>query len=877
MARGGSVGVATLESDFDPRGLRQALKRSERVASGGARSIGSVFAVALGNVLANAFTSLTRFVGRAIRGMVTEAIDAIADFERLTATLENFVARELVATGAAEDMAEGLSMSSSRAEELLGWVEELTIKSPFSEQGVQQAFRTALAYGFNIDQAKDLTSAMIDFAAGTGAGTDAMGRLALALGQVRARGRLAGQEVLQMTEVGLPVLDILAKSFGKTTAEVQEMIERGQVSAEDAIGAIVTTMQTDFGGAAERQATTWAGLMSSFEDAKRIGLREFFMGAAQAIQPFAADLLDWLTGPGKEQLAEWGERLGNFVARMLELGQVKIPQIIEMIRTGDIAGLLGTLGVPDHVIDSIMEWVTFLDGEFRRVMEWMQTNVPPAVEEISRVWEQDLLPALQTFGDWVMNNKEDVLAFFVGFVAVITSSAFIGVLTTLGALLASLASPVLLIALAVGLLAAAWVGDWGGIRTFLVNAWEGTIQPALQSLSEWLQVVIPAALDWWQTTFDRSLSFVVGIIEWWRTNFERSLRFVQGIVDWWVSTFQGSLALVQFVVEAIRTRFEMAMQRIRMAIQFVVNVWQTILLPALQAVWTFLQVNIFPLFQALANLLGAVFGLALTVLAGLWQNVLLPALTAVWTFIQTNLMLAWQSLVTLFQTVVGAALIALSFIWTTILQPALQTVWSFIQTSVLPIFRRVGTFLSTTLSNAITTVAGFFEGVFKGALDAVWGFIQGNVLPILEELADFVTGQFSKSMDTGKGLIDGLRDTFENVVDAIRRATDWINRLADRIDNLELPPWLTPGSPTPFEMGLRGINAAMQELNRTALPSFAQNMNNVAALQMATSPGERDITEEHHHWELRTMLPDQGEMSLREWIRVQQMLQHGGR
>jgi hypothetical protein len=40
-----------------------------------------------------------------------------------------------------------------------------------------------------------------------------------------------------------------------------------------------------------------------------------------------------------------------------------------------------------------------------------------------------------------------------------------------------------------------------------------------------------------------------------------------------------------------------------------------------------------------------------------------------------------------------------------------------------------------------------------------------------------------------------------------------------------LPKWLQPGSPTPFEMGLRGISSAMDALSSKSLPKFQTGLD----------------------------------------------------
>lgn len=254
-------------------------------------------------------------IGQQIMQLGKDALDSYANFERLGMSLQSLVARELVNTGQAENMAGALEMSSGRAQELLGWVQKLAIQSPFTQEGIADSFQQALAYGFTTQEAQRLTQAMVDYAAGSGKSAAVMDRISLALGQIRARGTLAGQEINQLTEAGIPVREILAKAFGVTTAELIKMQEKGLIPADKAIEAITKSLEEDFGGAAKRQAGTFAGLISSLEDIKSVGLRTFFEGTFKSIQPYLQNFVDKFSDPRfMDSLSNAGKRLGDFVA-----------------------------------------------------------------------------------------------------------------------------------------------------------------------------------------------------------------------------------------------------------------------------------------------------------------------------------------------------------------------------------------------------------------------------------------------------------------------------------------------------------------------------------------------------------------------------------
>lgn len=281
-----------------------------------------------GNIMTGIKSTIDLVSGaiHAFTGFAMEGLNSIAFYERLEASLTTLNAAQLVSHESAIDMASAMEITSIQAQELTKWMQEVAIKSPFTLEGVAQAFRLAEAYGFTAEQAKILTQDLIDFAAATGNTEYSMQRIALALGQIQAVGHLTGQDMLQLTQAGLPVAQILADYFGVTTEKVIEMRTAGLIPASDAIKAITEYIETNFAGAAERQANTWAGLMGTFSDIKQMGLREFFGGLFDALQPLAVSLSTWLQGPGMTILGTLGDMLGtitgNLVAKLAEFTPV---------------------------------------------------------------------------------------------------------------------------------------------------------------------------------------------------------------------------------------------------------------------------------------------------------------------------------------------------------------------------------------------------------------------------------------------------------------------------------------------------------------------------------------------------------------------------
>lgn len=277
-------------------------------------------------------------------------------------------------------MNEALDQAGPKVKDLLGWLTQLTIKSPFEEEQVQAALKTAMSYGFVTDAANELelarrkgikvaedeavtaqrlTEGLLNAAAGAGADATAMDRAALALGQIRAKGKLTGEELRQLMETGLVSVDRIALEMGMSAATLTDKITKGSVDAQSAILAIVNTFEKDFGSAAGRSAASWAGLTSTLSDVKKIGLRELFAGVFNVAKPLVTEVVEKLSDPKfMDTLRGWGEVLGT-----------KLVGAIQSVQVG--WQNLQTAGATARPI---------FDGIIARVQgiaTWVQTYVPP--------------------------------------------------------------------------------------------------------------------------------------------------------------------------------------------------------------------------------------------------------------------------------------------------------------------------------------------------------------------------------------------------------------------------------------------------------------------------------------------------------------------
>ncbi len=255
-------------------------------------------------------------------------------------------------------MKEAMEQAGPRAKELADWMQELAIKSPFTREGVANAFKGVMVYGFGTKEAQRMTKAMMDWSAGAGQGEAAMGRVALALGQIKAKGKLAGQEVLQLVNAGVDVRAILGKAFNVTGEELQDMQEKGLLPADKVIEAIISSMEQDFPDAASKATSTWDGLMSSMSDIKEWSLRNLFGGIFQKAQPYVAAVVDKLADPTfQDSVAKFGKFLGD----QMVIGIDKLSDFRDFLKMQLVPAVQGLWDIIIKGRDPMGDWTTWFD------------------------------------------------------------------------------------------------------------------------------------------------------------------------------------------------------------------------------------------------------------------------------------------------------------------------------------------------------------------------------------------------------------------------------------------------------------------------------------------------------------------------------------
>lgn len=160
---------------------------------------------------------------------------------------------------------EVLTGSAQKAGQIIKELQQLGAVTPFTSTELIDAAKRLQAFGVEANNVVETTKRLADVSGATGAELQG---LVTAYGQVQAKGRLQGEELLQFQERGVALQEELRKMYGLSGEEFQKALSKGRISAE-AVEVAITRL-TNAGGkyanGAIAQSDTLAGKFSTLRD-----------------------------------------------------------------------------------------------------------------------------------------------------------------------------------------------------------------------------------------------------------------------------------------------------------------------------------------------------------------------------------------------------------------------------------------------------------------------------------------------------------------------------------------------------------------------------------------------------------------------------------
>ena len=156
--------------------------------------------------------------------------------------------------------------------------------------------------------------------------------------KVAAAGKMTGEELNQLTDSGIPMLQLLGDSLGKTNDEVREMVRNGEISFDDfrnaiekGMGGAALTMGETFSGALANTKAAMSRLGKTFMDPFMKGMTPALGTLTSIIDDIAAGTTEGLEEKTKQLSTQLGEMFNNVLSTLVPLIQNAIPVISQVL------------------------------------------------------------------------------------------------------------------------------------------------------------------------------------------------------------------------------------------------------------------------------------------------------------------------------------------------------------------------------------------------------------------------------------------------------------------------------------------------------------------------------------------------------------------
>lgn len=186
-------------------------------------------------------------VGQGMTNLLTSIVQVRGQFQQLEIAFETMLG------------------SKSKAHALMQQMEETAAKTPFDLDSVANGAKQLLAYGESADKVNDTLVRLGNIASGLSL---PLNDIVYLYGTTMVQGRLYAADVRQFTGRGIPLVKELAKMYGVTADEINNMVSAGKIGFPDVQK--VLNKLTDEGGQfynlMEKQSKSLTGMISNLGD-----------------------------------------------------------------------------------------------------------------------------------------------------------------------------------------------------------------------------------------------------------------------------------------------------------------------------------------------------------------------------------------------------------------------------------------------------------------------------------------------------------------------------------------------------------------------------------------------------------------------------------
>jgi len=188
------------------------------------------------------------FAYEQIKGFVGQIMEVRSEFQSLEASFKSLTGSEAI------------------GKKLFADITEYATSTPLLEKDLAQGAQTMLGFGIEANKVMGYLKEIGDVSMGD---SQKMQSLTLAFSQIQATGKLMGQDLMQLINAGFNPLKEMARTTGKSMAELKDEMSEGKISAQMVADAFKTATEEggQFHDMLKNQAAIMKGARSNFEGA----------------------------------------------------------------------------------------------------------------------------------------------------------------------------------------------------------------------------------------------------------------------------------------------------------------------------------------------------------------------------------------------------------------------------------------------------------------------------------------------------------------------------------------------------------------------------------------------------------------------------------
>ena len=692
----------------------------------------------------------------------------------------------VVAAGAA--IATGFGIALSKGFQRLNAIDQAEKKleglghSAKAVEGIMtNALNAVKGTAFGLDEAANVSASLVasgikpgkeleqtlktvaDSATIAGIGMEDMGAI---FGKVAATGKLQGDELNQLSERGIPALQLLSDHLGVTTQEVRDMVSKGEVDFKT----FASAMDAGMGGAALKSGETFIGAWANVKAALgRIG--------ATLLQPLFDALRDSFNvlTPALDQIQASAEPLAQVFGDMLKAVMPLATAVFNGLVQAFVV-LADVLGKNTWIIKTIAAVIGIAAAAYAGWVVGAKALIVVQTIQAAIGYKVFTVTKMLAFANqlWAKSWK--------GLTAAMAANP-------IGAVIAAL--------VALGVIVVIMYKKFGWFRDFVDGCWAG-IKAAVAVFVDWFKTNVQPIISQVLSALGEAFKWLYEtIIKPYLTAAGKYFTFLwnvaKAVFGALVAYFQNIVApvfvwLYEHVVKpifgALKTYFTVWWAGVKLIFQGLSLFFRTIVGPVFKWLYQSIIKPVFAGIQTAVVILWNAIKLYFTALVAFYKNVVGPVF--VWLYrnivkpvfaaIKLVIQVWWTAVKLIFNALIlfFRAVLAPVFRWllNSVVKPVFNTIKAVIQfwwTGVKNIFNACMSFIRNVLAPAFrwflnNVIRPVWNGV-KSVINTVWVFIRDKVFnPLKNAIKTHVPNAFRTGVEAIKRFWDRLKDVAKSPV-----------------------------------------------------------------------------------------------------------------